>query len=54
MNAKKMLYNEIENIIERYGKESDITFWDVIAVLEVTKADYLDILKKINTSENEM
>lgn len=47
MEAATQLKNEIENIIHRYGMESDVSVFTAIGALEAVKANLLDRLAEI-------
>ena len=45
-----MLKNEIHNMITRYAKESDLTYYEVVAVLELVKLEVFQEMLKIKKS----
>ena len=49
--AATMLKEEISNIVERYGQESDVTVYETIGALEVVKLNLLERLGKLPPQE---
>lgn len=44
MRASNQFYNELHNLITRWGHESDITRFEVIGAIEAAKADLLQVV----------
>lgn len=44
--ASNQLRVEIRNLIRRYGRESDVTVYQAIGILEIVKLDLVDMLEK--------
>jgi len=44
MRASNQFYNELHNLITRWGQESDITRFEVIGAIEAAKADLLQVV----------
>lgn len=43
--ATNQLHDEIEKLIHRYSKESDVTMYQVLGMLEIIKSD---LIKELN------
>lgn len=51
LTASRQLRDEIHSAITRYGKESNVTVYQALGVLEIVKIDLVDLLTK-GTTEN--
>lgn len=52
MSHQNQFYTELNSLISRWGKESDITVFEIIGAMEATKADLLDDLKQHNEKDD--
>ena len=52
-DATDQMYREIALLIRRYGRESDVSTYEIIATLEIVKYDLIEQLGEMNKKKKE-